>query len=89
MNTKVNESILHTADNIRDIQYRIHCASELVRVLHTALEYGPNQIDKNELDALFGASWLLYLLDSEFESEVTELETAAMQLIRQNMEGLK
>lgn len=61
------DNLIHSATDVQELQYRIHCAVELVRVVHTTITDGVSEPSENEYDALFGAYWLLRTLDAEMK----------------------
>ena len=48
------DKLIQAAADIDDLQYRIHCAIELVRSVHESITDGANEPGQNEYDALFG-----------------------------------
>lgn len=76
----VNMALIAAGSDVQDLKYRIHCATELVRMVHTAIEYGPNEAGKDEHDALFGAYWLLQTLDAELEKVGDRLWSAICEV---------
>lgn len=77
---EVNMDLFAAGNDVQDLQYRIHCAVELVRMVHTASEYGPDEVGEDEKDALFGAYWLLKTLDNELEETAGRLWSALTRI---------
>ena len=61
------DKLIAAAADVQELQYRVHCAVELVRAVHTTITEEQNAPDKNDYDALFGAYWLLHTLDAEMK----------------------
>lgn len=61
------DKLFTQALDMQDLQYRMHCAAELVRAVHTTIAEGPCEPGENDYDALFGAYWLLHTLDVEMK----------------------
>lgn len=61
------DKLIMAAADVQELQYRIHCAVELVRAVHTTITEGPHEPDEKDYDALFGAHWLLHILDVEMK----------------------
>ena len=76
----VNMALFNAGNDVQDLQYRIHCATELVRMVHTAIVYGPNEAGEDEHDALFGAYWLLQTIDAELEKAGDRLWSAIWEV---------
>lgn len=61
------DKLIRTVSEVLEFQYRVHCAVELVRAVHTTIAEGQSKPDENDLDALFGAYWYLHTLDAEMQ----------------------
>lgn len=59
--------------DLEELQYRVHCAIEMVSAIHTAITQGESTPGKNEYDALFGAYRTLDSLNTEFQNDVQQL----------------
>lgn len=70
-------NLIRAASDVQELQYRMHCAAELVRVVYTAIMEGANKPGENDYDALFGAYWLLHTLDAEMKETGERLWGAA------------
>ena len=67
------DKILRKAADIDELQYRIHCASELVRMVHTAMTDSSDEPCERDFDGLFGAYLLLNSLENEMHEESEKL----------------
>ena len=69
----MNDRIYMRIADLEELQYRVHCAVEMVLAVHTAITQGVNAPDGNDYDALFGAYCALGSLDTEFQNAVQQL----------------
>ncbi len=76
------DKLIQAAADIDDLQYRIHCAIELVRSVHESITDGANEPGQNEYDALFGVYCLLHSLDMELEETSERLWNAGCRTHR-------
>lgn len=67
------DNLIRAAADVQELQYRVHCAVELVRAVHTTITEGQNEPDENDYDALFGAYWFLRTLDAEMKETAERL----------------
>ena len=66
---------LRIAD-LDELQYRIHCAIELVRMVHTSITQGENKPTENDYDGLFAAWNQLDNLNEELKADIEKLYDA-------------
>ena len=66
---------LRIAD-LDELQYRIHCAIELVRMVHTSITQGENEPTENDYDGLFAAWNQLDNLNEELKADIEKLYDA-------------
>lgn len=59
--------------DVQDLQYRMHCAVEVVRAVHTSMNEGSCAVGQDDYDALFGAYLLLHTLDEELKETAEDL----------------
>lgn len=69
----MNDRIYMRIADLEELQYRVHCAIEMVSAIHTAITQGDSTPGKNEYDALFGAYRTLDSLNTEFQNDVQQL----------------
>lgn len=76
------DKLIAAAADVQELQYRVHCAVELVRAVHTTITEGQNAPDENDYDALFGAFWFLHTLDAEMKETGERLWDAVCEVNR-------
>lgn len=62
--------------DLDELHIRLHCAIELVRVVHTALTEGASIPSEADFEGLFGAYCLLESLDNELAGKIESLYAA-------------
>lgn len=80
----MRDKLIEKASNVDELQYRIHCASELVRMVHTSLIQGESKPSDDDFDGLFGAYWLLSTLEKEMHQVSEELCSAIHKNLKHN-----
>lgn len=65
--------LIAAVGDVQDLQYRLHCAVELVLSVHTSITKGDCAPDQDSYDALFGAYLLLHTLDEEMKETREQL----------------
>ena len=55
---------------ISELHYRLHCAVELVRMIHSSITEGVNNPTMDDWDGLFAAYLLLASIDKEMEAKI-------------------
>ena len=76
------DKLITAASDVQELQYRVHCAVELVRAVHTTITEGASEAGEKDYDALFGAYWLLYTLDKEMKETGARLWGAVCEATR-------
>ncbi len=76
------DNLTRAAADVQELQYRVHCATELVLAVHTNITQGQTEPDGNDYDALFGAYWLLHTLDEEMKETGERLWGAVCEVNR-------
>lgn len=72
----MNNDLWMAINDLDDIQYRIHCAAELVRAVHTTITEGSSEPCENDYDAMFGAYMALDTLSNEMRGCLDRLSDA-------------
>ena len=75
--------LIEKARNVDELQYRIHCATELVRMVHASLTQDINEPGENDFDGLFGAYWLLHALEKEMHQTSEGLWAATCEVSKE------
>lgn len=80
----MRDKLIEKASDVDELQYRIHCATELVRMVHASLTQDVNEPGENDFDGLFGAYWLLSTLEKEMHQVSEELCSAIHKNLKHN-----